>query len=300
MMPVARSRLLVAVIIAIIYLALVHYLFDLKVILSQWRELPASTLMLATAGLLISYLLRAWRNHNFFALDHFPTSIRLTLIHNALNHWLPARTGEFSFPLLMKRYFGHGYAGSTHGLLWLRLMDLHALAGTALPVFYPFLNTALFFLLLTAWLASMPLAFWLLGHFRQHILANPSDKRLATMMKKAVNELTGSKRTFFIAWLLSMTNWTVKIGLLTLLVTAFVTVPATAALTAVIAGELTSILPIHAPGGLGTYEAGMSAAFTLFSIDFKSGLQAAVQAHLFLLNLAIISAVFALLIPKKR
>jgi uncharacterized membrane protein YbhN (UPF0104 family) len=299
-MPAPRSRLFVAVAIAILYLSAVHYLFDLEIIISQWRELSGATLIIAVGGLLLSYLLRAWRYQNFFALDHFPATMRLTLIHNALNHWLPARTGEFSFPLLMKRYFGRGYAGSTHGLLWLRLMDLHALAGTALPLFYSLLDGWLFALILFAWLATMPLSLWLLKHFRQRINASSSEGRIIKLLKTAANELTESKRTFFIAWLYSAANWGVKIGVLTLLVTAFVTTPATTALTAVIAGELTSILPFHSPGGLGTYEAGMAAAFSLFDIDFKTSLQAAVQAHLFLLNLAIISAACALLIPAKR
>ncbi len=95
---------------------------------------------IALALLLGTYILRTWRIYDYFPAEtggHFGTLLRLVQVHNLLNIMLPFRTGEASFPLLMKREFGLGVARGTAALLVMRLFDLHALlaaAGTGLAL----------------------------------------------------------------------------------------------------------------------------------------------------------------------
>jgi len=54
------------------------------------------------------------------------------LIANAGNQLLPMRSGELTYPYLMKRNLGISYVKSGTGLFWFRLLDLHTLASIAL------------------------------------------------------------------------------------------------------------------------------------------------------------------------
>ena len=54
-------------------------------------------------------------------------------------------------------------------------------------------------------------------------------------------------------------------------------------------GELTAVLPVHAPGGFGTYAAGILAALLPFAVDADKAVAAAANTHLLLLGSALVS-----------
>ncbi len=61
----------------------------------------------------------------------------------------------------------------------------------------------------------------------------------------------------FQSWGLTVLNWVVKLSVFSWILLQFIdsaTIPES--LMAVVAGDLTSVLPIHGPAGSGTYEAG--------------------------------------------
>ena len=104
-------------------------------LLAPWRALPPTDLAFAALLPLGSYAARALRLYDYFlpgTRGGFAACLKLTLLHNLLNNFLPMRTGEVSFPVLMARYFATPLATSLAALLWFRLMDLHALAAVAL------------------------------------------------------------------------------------------------------------------------------------------------------------------------
>lgn len=70
-------------------------------------------------------------------------------------------------------------------------------------------------------------------------------------------------------------------------------------LSAVIAGELTSVLPFHAPGGVGTYEVGIAAPLLLHA-DAKEVMVAAINVHFFILSVAIIGGVVGYFISSRH
>ncbi|HFC93100.1 MAG TPA: UPF0104 family protein, partial [Leucothrix mucor] len=81
-------------------------------ILAPWKSLSTASIISAVLLFLLSYQVRTWRLYDYF-LPHtkggWIAALRLMLLHNILNNLLPARGGEISFPLLMKRYFGLDY-----------------------------------------------------------------------------------------------------------------------------------------------------------------------------------------------
>jgi hypothetical protein len=78
--------------------------------------------------------------------------------------------------------------------------------------------------------------------------------------------------------------------------------PVTARFGAALGGELSSVLPVHAPAGIGTYPAGIVAGAAAFGADGgKESLallaRAAINAHLLTAVAALVGLAFALLIP---
>jgi len=103
-------------------------------LLAPWGQIAPATIALAITGMLASYALRGTRI--YLAEREIPRGawfacLRLILINNALNLILPARAGEVSFPVLMRRWFGIDLAQAAGTLFWLRLLDLHVLATVA-------------------------------------------------------------------------------------------------------------------------------------------------------------------------
>ena len=121
------------------FLAAVQYWMGWEKVLQPWLAFHWPQLLLALGLMVLSYAVRTWRLVDYFPREigaHYLTALRLTLLHNLMNNLLPARTGEASFPLLMRRYFIVPYAQSVSALLWFRLLDLHTILCFAI---YPLL-----------------------------------------------------------------------------------------------------------------------------------------------------------------
>jgi uncharacterized membrane protein YbhN (UPF0104 family) len=89
-------------------------------------------------------------------------------------------------------------------------------------------------------------------------------------------------------------NWLFKLFALAVVLAVFSNAGPVAALVAVLSGELTSMLPFHAPAGLGTYEAGIVSALAFAGTPAVLALKGAVNVHLMLLTTAMILGFAAL------
>ncbi|MFC1662480.1 lysylphosphatidylglycerol synthase domain-containing protein, partial [Gemmatimonadota bacterium] len=90
-------------------------------ILESWSAIPPATLAGSLLLVLGSYGIRTMRVHRYFlptTRGHFHRSFRLVLLHNLFNNFLPMRTGEASFPFLMKREFQIPFGRSVPALLF--------------------------------------------------------------------------------------------------------------------------------------------------------------------------------------
>ena len=285
------------------FIAFVQVYFGWRKLLAPWVHVPVGEIAVAAVLILASYWLRAVRFYDYFRVDmagRFSLCIKLMLQHNLLNNLLPMRTGELSFPVLMNRYFAVPALRSMPALLWFRLLDLHTLAIFGVLAIHstawPWHLTAV---ILALWL---PLP-WLSFHFSarwRHALQDRHHLRAYRWLSKVLQGLPHAPQAFWRAWGWTVLNWLVKLGAFVWVLRLFVPVSLPAAWMGAIAGDLTSVLPVHGVAGAGTYEAGVVAGLLPYGVAAQAALAAAVNLHLFLLGTTLAGGVLSLFIGGRR
>lgn len=297
-----RIALLAAALI-LLYAAFVQWIWGWPAILAAWAEVGVPSVLLALALLVGTYFVRAHRIADYFPREtagRFLWLFRVTQIHNMLNIMLPLRTGETSFPLLMRSEFGVPLAHGTSALLVLRLLDLHALlaaAGIGLVA-----RTAFSWWACGLWLAFLlaPLA---VVPFRGPVLALARRKlpqRLEKFAEEVDDGIPRDLAAFVRAWALTVLNWGVKVLVLAWVLALMGVEPIAACFGGALGGELSSVLPVHAPAGVGTYPAGIAAGAAAFGADRGAAAvlaAASINAHLLMIVSALAGTAVSLVLP---
>ncbi|WP_016954046.1 lysylphosphatidylglycerol synthase transmembrane domain-containing protein [Catenovulum agarivorans] len=267
-----------------------------KSVFAQWQNVSPSQLVLLTLVTFASYWLRAWRVYCYFGqkTQHpFSPYIRINLLHNALNNFLPMRLGEASFPLFMKQSFAFPLLKSTAGLLVIRLMDLHWLLVLLVVIASQQISQHALWLLIP--LILVPLMLPNCWDYLHKVAPEKIKQKLIQITEHA--ELTPK----FLAriYLLTVLIWLVKLSALCLILQFFIPLPSAQALFAVISADLSSILPIHGIAGSGTFEAAILAALLPLGINQQQVLSAAINLHIYVLVVTLLSVPVALCFKQK-
>lgn len=290
------------------YAVFLQVAFGIPTLVRQLAAIGILPLVVALALLIMTYAVRCWRVADYFpneTLGQFRRLLKLTLVHNLLNIMLPLRSGEASFPLLMRSEFGMPFARATAALLVMRLLDLHALlaaAGIGLVLGQGSASwaVALWFAFL---LAPLPLFGLKCPILR---LARRLPERLRLLVDEIERGLPAGPSAFLRAWVATLVNWGVKVVVLAWVLRLMDVTPLAASFGGALGGELSSILPVHAPGGVGTYPAGIVAgALSFGAVSSTSSTaiigKAAVNVHLLILISAFVgTGIAVLLAPSKR
>lgn len=295
LMPALQVLILAALVYAL------HSLWGLERLLAPWRNVPALLILGAIAAQAVSYSLRALRI--YWAEPQIPRGawhhcLRLVLINNALNLLLPARTGEVSFPVLMQRYFGLPLAAGTGTLLWLRLLDLNILlvlsAALLLPQQFGLGQTTP--ALAAGVLALAPLAVLAVRSRGIAALAR-REGRWTRWASEALSACPKQIREVLRDLCLTWAAWLIKLCVLGLVFATLAGVTVSAGVLAAIGGDLSTVLPLHTPGGFGSYEAGVLLFAGANQSSVAALLAAAVNLHLLLLGIALIAGTIAWMAP---
>jgi uncharacterized membrane protein YbhN (UPF0104 family) len=280
-------------------------------LLEPWRAIPGGGLAVALLLVVASYGIRTIRVHLYFlpvTRGQFPRSFRLVLIHNLLNNLLPMRTGEASFPFLMKREYRIPFRRSVPALLFLRFLDLHFLLFLAAVVLLEEGGPL-------AWgtmtiLAPIPLLAFYLGRGLAPSPGGPEGEgatsdagaggRMSRVLAAAAGSVPASANLFWTTWLWTVVNWAAKLLVFAWILRAFTAMPYSSALLGSVTGELSSVLPVHGLAGAGTYEAGILAGLLPRGIPLEAALRGAVNLHLFVLGASVLAGALALFIPTGR
>lgn len=301
-----RMTLLSAGVIAA-YAAFVEWLWGWPVLLKQWAEIGLGPAFSALALLVATYFIRCYRIYDYFPKEtagRFLPLFRVTQVHNLLNIMLPFRAGETSFPLLMRSEFSVPLARGTAALLVMRLLDLHALlVVAAVGLVFGKGSTALWIVWVAAFVS--PFLFFLLKD-RAIALAR---RLLPTKLGRLVDELDAGLPAdvvaFLRAWGMTILNWAVKVIVLAWVLAFMGVAPLAACFGGALGGELSSVLPMHAPAGVGTYPAAIAAGAVSFGAAAdRAGLEqlatAGVNAHLLIIVSAVAGTMLSMVLGKRR
>lgn len=301
-----RVTLLTVAVIAL-YAAFIQWIWGWAPILAGWQTVGLPTILVALALLVGTYVIRTHRMRDYFPREtsgQFLRLFRVTQVHNLLNIMLPFRAGETSFPLLMRSEFGVPIAHGTAALLVLRLLDLHALlaaAGLGLVAgsSRPYLAAVVWALFLL-----LPL---LLFPFKRPLMRTVKGRvsgKLARIAEEIDDGLPADIVAFIRAWLLTVLNWGVKVLVLAWVLGLMGVLPVAAMFGGALGGELSSVLPVHAPAGVGTYPAGITAGAAAFGAGRDAATldvlaKASINAHLLIVVSALVGTGISLTVSSK-
>lgn len=296
-----RAALLSATVVSA-YLIFLQWMFGWNTILSQWKDVGAWAIVFAICLMMGSYLLRAWRIHDYFPAEtggHFGRLFRLTQIHNLLNIMLPFRSGEIGFPMLMRAEFGVSIARSTSALLVMRLLDLHALlaaggVGVVLAFAHGPLGWIGWFIFL--FLPAAGFAFRRRAIELARACTPQPARHLVSELEAGLPENAGR---FLRAWWMTLLNWFAKLAMLAAILVMLGVTPPSAAVGGALGGELSSVLPFHAPAGVGTYPAAITAGALAFGSPATSTAletlgRAGINLHLLVIVSSLAGTLFSL------
>lgn len=303
-----RNRItLLTVAVVALYASFIQWLWGWGAILAGWQAVGLPTILAALALLVGTYVIRTHRMHDYFPREtsgQFLRLFRVTQVHNLLNIMLPFRAGETSFPLLMRSEFGVPLAHGTAALLVLRLLDLHALLaaaglGLVAGASRPYLAGVLWALFLLLPLLLFPFKRPLVRAIKGRVTG-----KLARIADEIDDGLPANLAAFIRAWLLTVLNWGVKVLVLAWVLGLMGVLPITAMFGGALGGELSSVLPVHAPAGVGTYPAGITAGAAAFGAGRDASTldvlaMASINAHLLIVVSALVGTGLSLLLPSK-
>ena len=276
----------------------------------------ASVWGLTLGGLLLSYGLRGARLQVVLDLDNHQApprrwlglrtdALRVILMHNAAINLLPMRAGELSFPWLASRELGYPVARAVACLLWMRLQDITVLIGLGIALWpglaWPWRAAALSAIVVGWVLMLAGLRAW----DRRHPSGAAAPAGMVSRwLNKLHHALLESAHHRLAAWLLTISNWLIKLAAGAILLAAIADVPLPIAGAGALGGELAAIVPLQGPAGFGTYEAGvwagMATNLAAKSPQLVQAIPAAIALHLCFLVCAVVAGAVALLLTRLK
>ncbi len=302
----ARLQTGVAVLVTVITIALVGQHLDTEAIAALQHDL--SLTWLGTAGILFlaNYMLRALR----FRLLTYSAAVPLirtfgvSAIHGMFNYLLPAKLGEFAYPLLARTQLGLSIREGTATLIVARFWDFSVIA-VLLPVvaiaFSPELPHWMQLSMVAfpvIFLLTVAVALWFVSHTPSPFSGPPlGSRRLPALLVSLAAGLRSVHDQGNHLWLalLSTGIWLCIYGNFYALVRTL-GLETTLLEMAVVSTLLLplTLIPIQGIANIGSHELAWVTALGLFGHDLDTSLQMAVGTHVLLLLLVLLLALAGL------
>jgi hypothetical protein len=187
-------------------------------------------------------------------------------------------------------------------LLWLRSVDLAVLVVLALAVLgrviFPEIPVGVVVTLCVAGLAAPLVA--LPVRARADVLLAGRSGKVAGLLRKVLDGIPARTSRVLVDLGLAWTGWGLKLAALAVVFAQLADLALADALIGAIGGDVSTGLPIHAPGGFGTYEAGVVAFVAIVADAGPMLLAAAVNLHLLVLGIALLGGAYAWLAQPRR
>ena len=276
-------RLVFWMLALLLLMALIRH-SDWSLTFSRLMDVPKTVLVICTLGWLSSFVFRAfrfkgeWHAHGKISLWD---SLSLTFLHNAAVILVPFRVGELGYPVLVQKLLNVSLQQCIRSLLWLRLQDGIVLLSLAF-LLLPFLSTELRIagLSVVVILCLATQKWWLRLLRSRHFLIRQVRAFL-------------HQRSSPWGWFWSAANWIVKLLVVSMMLSNLTGLDTLQTLRGALAGELSALLPLTGPAGLGTYEAGVWTGLGLTWQEMKGLMGSVLLTQLFFLCISLLGAVVA-------
>jgi hypothetical protein len=274
-MPMTRTRWIAAASIAagVVLLAALAAFTPWRLLAERVSTVPWPGWIAAILGMSGTYALRAGRLRAEWAWKlaslglGFRECLQITLLHNAAINILPMRSGEASYAFLLHKRWGVGLGDAAASLLWLRLQDMMVLGVLGIALLVPAPLAWRIGFAAAAILAAATVLPALVRHVhvharwqraRAHASRSTSRRRKAWHLVAKVAGAFRAARGGAPAWGYAIANWVLKLGIVGLLLASLAALPPGPAFRGALGGELAAVIPLQAPAGVGTYEAGVA------------------------------------------
>ncbi|GEM_PF-604071 len=318
------KSLTLVVLVTLVLLGIILSQMDYKVVGLFLKKASPLVILLSFAIYTFTYLLRAIRWRILLGLPISTSSLfHIVCLHTLANNLFPFRTGELTFPYFLGRFHKVQLPSAFSSLFLARVSDMLALGSLflaglvavgfpgekTLALVVPALMAILFFspkllariLPLIQKCSRFKIRGWRLQRKAQGSEPPPSLGSLESFSQEIQEQWKG--RRMAMANLLSLVIWGVKFlafYLLALEMTRPLGYPLSywKVVVGTSASELTTVLPIHSIGGVGTYEAGWTGAFILMGMARGEAVATAFLFHMTLLLFSVVLGLPAyLMIP---
>lgn len=292
-----------SILVFIVFLIFIQKYIGWEIIFLQLGKVSLKILSIIFLILTLSYITRALRIYFFFISsypDSFTTYLKISIFHNFLNNFLPMRTGEISYPILLNKYLGINIKISTKSLIWFRILDLFSLTSIIVFALNTYLNQPASIRAFSFIIFIMPLIlFYSAKHYsKTDYVGNNILFKLVNFLKSSI---PSNKKDFISSWLLTQITWALKLSIFTFFISFSLQIDLTRSLLAIISSEFTSILPIHSFAGFGTYEAGIISVLASQNLtNIKDVVATSTILHIIILTSTMLSAMVFLFIPNKN
>ena len=222
-------------------------------------------------------------------------------INTFLNNILPARLGELSLPILLKKIYNFGYLKGSLYLILLRIFDFLSLFFIFTLSFLYFFykrKLSLSFIYKHSFILGLVLIF--LSIFL--LFSRYFMKKYKNKFEDIENILFNlNRKTLIFLFTISLLIWSFKFFTFFLIFRALkYNFSYLETIFIVSFAEITTILPIHSLGGFGSFELGIIQGAYLLNISLKKGLEIGFSLHIFLLIFSFLVFLVSLYIYTKK
>ncbi len=275
----------------LIFLGIVLYNIDWSIIKKTAKDISISHLAIAYIMYLLSFIARAIRWKVFLPDESIYHLFKVVALHTMSNNIYPARTGELSFIYLLKAKYPKSLL--TSALIWARLSDMFCISVFfILSAFFTITNihNAMEYITTTViLLLIITIAFTIAINLFQKI------EKLKTTIDAIKTHIKLAPQIVITSVLI----WTIKYTSFyfitkSIFKTQSMRINFWQSVFGVSFSELTTVLPIHSIGGIGTFEAGWTGAYVIMGFGKDISINTGVIFHAILLMFSIVTAVACL------
>ncbi len=286
----------------VIILFLFRYI-SFKSIIETIKTLRISSLIIAFLIYFLIYILRAVRFKNVSDLSNLKDTFSIVCIHNFLNNVLPFKSGELSYPLLIKNKFGIKASQSISDLVLLRFFDLISLGLIlliSLLAMYTLFGNLLFFSFLILLIAIIIfLSIYYIGKKQKKIkFKNKSLNKISKFISLVFFNFSNRKGGNLILLFLQsiVINILMFIFAFVLITGLGLNVPLSIIIFGGALSILATLLPIQGLFNLGTLELGWIFPLVIFGVPKETAISISFSYHIITLLLTTLLFLVGLII----